>query len=72
MVDEAHERSLNIDFTLGLLHRAVKESNLRVIISSATLNPSNFGLLFRHRSRSSSHLVDARPHPVELLLATRV
>ncbi len=43
MVDEAHERSLNIDFTLGLLRRLIdKRGDLRVIISSATINAEIF------------------------------
>jgi ATP-dependent helicase HrpA len=68
MVDEAHERSLNIDFTLGLLHRAVKESNLRVIISSATLNPKTFQDFFSDVVSNVPLIsIDARPHPVDLL-----
>jgi HrpA-like RNA helicase len=47
MVDEAHERSLNIDFTLGLLHRVLKRrSDLKVVISSATLHPGHFQRFF--------------------------
>ena len=39
MVDEAHERSLNIDFILGLLKEIIPQRpELRVIISSATIN----------------------------------
>ena len=39
MVDEAHERSLNIDFVLGLLKRILAERpDFKVIISSATMN----------------------------------
>ena len=48
MVDEAHERSLNIDFTLGLLHRVLaRRHDLRVVISSATLYPGHFQRFFR-------------------------
>lgn len=48
MVDEAHERSLNIDFTLGLLHRLLaRRPDLRVVISSATLYPGHFQEFFR-------------------------
>jgi ATP-dependent helicase HrpA len=47
MVDEAHERSLNIDFVLGLLKRALElRSDLRVIISSATINADIFSQYF--------------------------
>ena len=43
MVDEAHERSLDIDFILGLLKRIVSErSDFKVIISSATINTELF------------------------------
>lgn len=47
MVDEAHERSLNIDFVLGLLKRAMElRSDLRVIVSSATINADVFSQYF--------------------------
>lgn len=47
MVDEAHERSLNIDFVLGLLKRILKErSDFKVIISSATINADSFSAYF--------------------------
>jgi ATP-dependent helicase HrpA len=47
MVDEAHERSLNIDFVLGLLKRVLKErSDFRVIVSSATMNTQAFSEYF--------------------------
>lgn len=43
MIDEAHERSLNIDFILGLLKQIlVQRPDLKVIISSATLNTKIF------------------------------
>lgn len=47
MVDEAHERSLNIDFVLGLLKRVAKErSDFKIIISSATMNTELFSRYF--------------------------
>ena len=47
MVDEAHERSLNIDFILGLLKEIIRvRSDLKVIISSATINPKEFSKFF--------------------------
>ena len=47
MVDEAHERSLNIDFALGLLHQVLsRRDDLKVIISSATLYPGTFQKFF--------------------------
>lgn len=47
MVDEAHERSLNIDFVLGLIKRVLKERpDLKVIVSSATMNAEKFSNYF--------------------------
>lgn len=47
MVDEAHERSLNIDFVLGLLKRIlVVRKDFKVIISSATINAEIFSAYF--------------------------
>lgn len=47
MVDEAHERSLNIDFILGLLKEILKNrTDFKVIISSATINTSVFSKYF--------------------------
>ena len=46
IIDEAHERSLNIDFLLGYLKRlVVKRPDLRVMISSATLDAGGFSEL---------------------------
>jgi HrpA-like RNA helicase len=47
MVDEAHERSLNIDFILGLLkHILESRPEFKVIISSATINAEIFSEYF--------------------------
>ena len=47
MVDEAHERSLNIDFILGLLKNVLESrSEFRVIVSSATINADIFSEYF--------------------------
>lgn len=47
MVDEAHERSLNIDFVLGLLKRVLQaRSDFKVIVSSATMNVEAFSNYF--------------------------
>ena len=49
MVDEAHERSLNIDFVLGLLKRILKErKDFKVIVSSATMNAEAFSEYFEN------------------------
>lgn len=47
MVDEAHERSLNIDFILGLLKRVLESRpEFKVIVSSATINAEVFSEYF--------------------------
>ena len=47
MVDEAHERSLNIDFVLGLLKRCLEvRKDLKVVVSSATMNAEAFSKYF--------------------------
>lgn len=47
IVDEAHERSLNIDFLLGILKRILKKrKDLKVIVSSATLDANLFSGFF--------------------------
>ena len=47
IVDEAHERSLNIDFVLGILKRLLeKRPDLRVVITSATLDTEKFSAAF--------------------------
>ncbi|MBI2637857.1 MAG: ATP-dependent RNA helicase, partial [Candidatus Sungbacteria bacterium] len=47
MVDEAHERSMNIDFILGLLKELTeKVSDLKVVVSSATIDADKFSRFF--------------------------
>ncbi|HKS58331.1 MAG TPA: ATP-dependent RNA helicase HrpA, partial [Steroidobacteraceae bacterium] len=47
IIDEAHERSLNIDFLLGVLKRVLPQRpELRVIITSATIDPQRFAEFF--------------------------
>ncbi len=47
IIDEAHERSLNIDFTLGILRRLVKKRrDLKLIITSATIDTEKFSKAF--------------------------
>ncbi|MDX9801892.1 MAG: ATP-dependent RNA helicase [Spirochaetia bacterium] len=49
IVDEAHERSLNIDFIMGLLKKVIEvRPDFKVIISSATINTSVFAEYFGH------------------------
>ncbi len=64
MVDEAHERSLNIDFILGLIKEVLRErSNLKVIISSATINTRIFSEFFSNAPIIS---ISGKPYPVEV------
>ncbi|MDA4894133.1 ATP-dependent RNA helicase HrpA [Streptomyces sp. MS2A] len=47
IIDEAHERSLNVDFLLGYLHRILPERpDLKVVITSATIDPESFARHF--------------------------
>ena len=47
IVDEAHERSLNVDFLLGILRRILeRRRDLKVIVSSATLDTERFAAFF--------------------------
>lgn len=67
VIDEAHERTLNIDFALGLLHDALKaRPDLRVIVSSATMDPGRFVSFFADLAGEVPVIeIDARPHPVK-------
>lgn len=65
LVDEAHERSLNIDFILGLLKRILAERHdFKVIISSATINTDLFSMYFNGCPVSK---IDAQAYPVTLI-----
>ncbi len=64
MVDEAHERSLNIDFILGLLKNILKErKDFKVIISSATLNTEAFS---RYYADARIVTIDTPVYPVQV------
>ncbi|MFM2484079.1 ATP-dependent RNA helicase HrpA [Celerinatantimonas yamalensis] len=63
IIDEAHERSLNIDFILGYLkHILLKRRDLKVIITSATIDPERFS---KHFNDAPMLLVEGRTYPVE-------
>lgn len=65
IIDEAHERSLNIDFLLGYVSRLMqKRRDLRVIISSATLETERFSAFF---SGAPVIEVSGRAFPVEVI-----
>lgn len=64
MVDEAHERSLNIDFILGLLKNILlKRKDFRVIISSATMNTDAFS---EYYDGCPILHIDAMVYPVQI------
>ena len=64
MVDEAHERSLNIDLILGLLKKLLPmRPDLRLIISSATINAASFSEYFDGAPVIS---IDGKPYSVKV------
>jgi len=64
IIDEAHERSLNIDFLLGYLQQLLpKRRDLKLIITSATIDPEHFAQLFGGVPIIN---VSGRTYPVEL------
>lgn len=64
IIDEAHERSLNIDFLLGYLKRILpKRPDLKVIITSATIDPQRFS---RHFDNAPVIEVSGRSFPVDV------
>jgi ATP-dependent helicase HrpA len=64
IVDEAHERSLNVDFLLGILKRILaKRKDLKVIVSSATLDAARFSEFFGNAPVVS---VPGRLFPIEV------
>ncbi|MGB6188041.1 MAG: ATP-dependent RNA helicase HrpA, partial [Aeromonas molluscorum] len=64
IIDEAHERSLNIDFILGYLKQLLpRRPDLKVIITSATIDPQRFS---RHFNQAPVIEVSGRTYPVEV------
>ena len=68
IVDEAHERSLNIDFLLGYLKRLLlRRRDLRVIITSATIDADRFAQHFGSTDSPAPIItVEGRTYPVEV------
>ncbi|GAB3126260.1 ATP-dependent RNA helicase HrpA [Tsukamurella serpentis] len=69
IIDEAHERSLNIDFLLGYLRQILpRRPDLKVIITSATIEPERFAAHFADPSGRPAPVfeVSGRTYPVEI------
>ncbi|MFT3715025.1 MAG: ATP-dependent RNA helicase HrpA [Gordonia sp. (in: high G+C Gram-positive bacteria)] len=68
IIDEAHERSLNIDFLLGYLKRLLpRRPDLKLIITSATIEPDRFAKHFANPDDEVPILeVSGRTYPVEI------
>ncbi len=64
IIDEAHERSLNIDFILGYMKQLLpKRPDLKLIITSATIDPQRFS---KHFNDAPIIEVSGRTYPVEM------
>ncbi|MBO1925997.1 ATP-dependent RNA helicase HrpA [Thiomicrorhabdus sp. 6S2-11] len=68
IIDEAHERSVNIDFLLGILKKLLpKRKDLKVIITSATINTERFANHFAIDGKPAPIVeVSGRTYPVEV------
>ncbi|MBN8206900.1 ATP-dependent RNA helicase HrpA [Microbacterium esteraromaticum] len=69
IIDEAHERSLNVDFLLGYLRRILPERpDLKVIITSATIDPESFAAHFADADGEPAPIIEVsgRTYPVEV------
>ena len=69
IIDEAHERSLNVDFLLGYLRRILPERpDLKVIITSATIDPESFARHFAAPAAQPAPIIEVsgRTYPVEI------
>lgn len=69
IIDEAHERSINIDFLLGYLKRLlVKRPDLKVIVTSATIDAERFAAHFANERGEPAPVfnISGRTYPVEI------
>lgn len=69
IIDEAHERSLNVDFLLGYLRRILPQRpDLKVIVTSATIDPDSFARHFADADGTPAPVIEVsgRTYPVEI------
>ncbi|TFB96094.1 ATP-dependent RNA helicase HrpA [Cryobacterium sp. HLT2-28] len=69
IIDEAHERSLNIDFLLGYLRQLLPQRpDLKLIITSATIDPQSFAEHFASADGTPAPIIEVsgRTYPVEI------
>ena len=69
IIDEAHERSLNIDFILGYLKRLLpRRPDLKIVITSATIDPERFATHFAAADGTPAPIIEVsgRTYPVEV------
>lgn len=69
IIDEAHERSLNIDFILGYLKQLLpRRPDLKVVITSATIDPERFAEHFAAADGTPAPIIEVsgRTYPVEI------
>ena len=69
IIDEAHERSLNVDFLLGYLKRLLpRRPDLKLVITSATIDPERFAAHFADAQGRPAPIIEVsgRTYPVEV------
>jgi ATP-dependent helicase HrpA len=69
IIDEAHERSLNIDFLLGYLRQLLpRRPDLKLVITSATIDPQSFAEHFADADGTPAPIIEVsgRTYPVEI------
>ncbi|MRH28732.1 ATP-dependent RNA helicase HrpA [Microbacterium sp. SYP-A9085] len=69
IVDEAHERSLNVDFLIGYLRRILPQRpDLKVVITSATIDPESFATHFAAADGTPAPIIEVsgRTYPVDV------
>ncbi|MDT7733082.1 MAG: ATP-dependent helicase HrpA, partial [Mycobacterium sp.] len=76
IIDEAHERSLNVDFLLGYLHELLpRRPDLKVIVTSATIEPRRFAAHFGDAPvievSGRTYPVQIRYRPLEVLVSAQ-